>query len=80
MCVSNDLHYDHSWISKTEDIVCESQLLGNFCRKVVPPSTEHDDVIETKTRNCMPSQIDHAKPRMFTDPNLEAFNWLTVYE
>jgi len=28
-----------------------------FIKKVVTPSTEHNDVIETKTRNCMRGQI-----------------------
>jgi len=42
--------------------VFESQLLGSFCKQIVPPLTEHYDVIETQTKNCMRSQIAHATP------------------
>jgi len=42
--------------------VFESQLLGSFCKSIVPLLTEHDDVIETQTKNCMRSQIGHATP------------------
>ena len=28
----------------------ESQLLGSFCKQIVPPLTEHDDVIKTQTK------------------------------
>jgi len=40
--------------------VFESQLLGSFCKQIVPLLTEHDDVIETQTKNCTCSQIGHA--------------------
>jgi len=42
--------------------VFESQLLGSFCKQIVPLLTEHDDVIETQTKNCMRVQIAHAVP------------------
>jgi len=42
--------------------VFESQLLGSFCKQIVPLFTEHDDVIETQTKNCMRSKIAHATP------------------
>jgi len=45
--------------------VFESQLLGSFCKSIVPLLTEHDDVIETQTKNCMRSQIGHATPLGF---------------
>jgi len=38
------------------------ELLESFGKQIVPPVTEHDDVIETQTKNCMHSQIAHAKP------------------
>jgi len=38
------------------------ELLESFCKQIVPPVTEHDDVIETQTKNCMRSQIAHATP------------------
>jgi len=42
--------------------VFESQLLGSFCKQIVPLLTEHDDVIGTQTKNCTRSQIAHATP------------------
>jgi len=45
--------------------VFKSQLLGNFCKQIVLLLTEHDDVTETQTYNCMRSQITHATPLMF---------------
>jgi len=42
--------------------VFKSQLLGSFQKQIVPLLTEHDDVIETQTKNCMRSQIAHATP------------------
>jgi len=38
------------------------ELLESFCKQIVPPLTEHDDVIKTQTKNCMRSQIAHAAP------------------
>ena len=35
----------------------KSKLLGSFCKQIVPLLTEHDDVFETQTKNCMRSQI-----------------------
>ena len=40
----------------------EAQLLGSFCKKLVPPLTEYDHVIDTQSRNCMCSQIVNAMP------------------
>jgi len=35
------------------------ELLESFCKQIVPPLTEHDDVIDTQTKNCMHTQIAH---------------------
>ena len=40
----------------------ESQSLGSFCKQIVPLLTEHYDVIDTQTKNCMRSQIAHTTP------------------
>jgi len=42
------------------------ELLESFCKQIVPLLTEHDDVIETQTKNCMRSQIAHATPLVNT--------------
>jgi len=51
-------------ILKREGTVFESQLPGNgsFCKKIVLPFSEHDDIIETQTRNCVRSLLIHAPP------------------
>ena len=59
----------------------KSQLLGSFCKQIVPLLTEHDDVIETQTKNCMRSQIAHATPLPHSLCNawnalLPVFTWL----
>jgi len=33
--------------------VFKSQLLGNFCKQIVPLLTENDDVIETQTKKAI---------------------------
>jgi len=33
--------------------VFESQLLGSFCKQIVPPLTEHYDVMETRRDNYL---------------------------
>ena len=38
--------------------------IGSFCKQIVPTLTEHVDVIETQTKNCMRSQIAHAAGRL----------------
>jgi len=45
--------------------VFKSQSLGSFCKQIVSLLAEHDDVIETQTKNCMRSQIAHATPLMY---------------
>jgi len=47
--------------------VFKSQLLGSFCKQIVPLLTEHDNVIESQTKNCMRSQIAHATPLLWLE-------------
>jgi len=58
--------------------VSKSQLIGSFCKQIVPLLTEHDDVIEMQTNNCVRSQIAHATPLLCTVGRKISFNGMQL--
>jgi len=50
------------WNTKPWSAPLKTYFDRKFLKKVVTPLTEHDDVIETQTKNLMRSQIVHATP------------------